>query len=795
MLIEFKSSFARHLDIHIKFQLKKVNNKIKSCTKLGIVFLLTLPLIGKAQNNELKGIVYTKDSLPARDVEIILNDSISTNTERKGEYRFEHLNVDKIYKIDFKTEGKLVLSKKIVDGIDDSGLSNFYLPLTQAQLKEVIVSTFRRSLPISTEYLAKMNMKNMENPQVYSVVPHALLVEQNVTNIQDALRNVTGATVNVDPAGGTSIMSRGFSTSIGARNGMPYLGVGRSSLDPANIESIEVLKGPSGTLFGNAIASYGGLVNLVTKKPFETAKSEVGYTVGSYGLQRLTADINTPLNKEKTVLFRANAAVNKQGSFMIAGHNNRLFFAPSLTYQVSDRLKLSLDVEMYREDVTKTQYISNFDTLGITSLKQIPIKYNQTFFDNSFNAIANNFRTFAKAEYKLSENWTSITNVAFNNEDLNKSLQGYLYFLKADSMMRIAGGDFGPINTNTSDFQQNFNGDVRFLGMRHRILVGFDYFNYVSKRYSRGTPALGTINYITSTRLFSAQDVSNVYANIATTNSNSVNNRVASYASDLINITPGLMVLGSVRYDRYMSKGVGGYNQNSWTPRFGLVYQPILDVVSIFGNYTSGFTNYNTGTQPDGTLFFYKPSFANQWETGIKLDLLRNRLISTISYYNIKINDAPRSDPDRTLHQDGQQKSNGWEFDLKANPINELSITAGYVYNKNIYLKSTSTSGFYNTASPKNVANLWISYRFAKIQALEHLGIGAGMNYAEKSFFDANNTVTIPSYTLFNASAFYDSNSWRLGIAVNNIGNQKYWNSAGTAQMPRNITCNFSLKF
>lgn len=760
---------------------------------LGICLMSLLSV--KAQNRYLKGTVKTNEGKVVDGVKAFIpKKDISATTDKAGSFSFSKLPNTK-FDVQLWSEDQLLLTKSFTEQDSDTIVFDFILPIDLKQLDEVKVNSVKHHIKTSTEDIGKMPMKNLENPQVYSLVPHALLVEQNVTNIQDALRNVTGATVSVDPAGGTNIMSRGFSTSIGARNGMPYLGVGRSSLDPANIEAIEVLKGPSGTLFGNAIASYGGLVNLVTKKPFEQTKIEVGYTVGSYGLQRVNADVNTPLNKEKTLLFRANAAVNKQGSFMIAGHNNRLFFAPSLTYQATDRLKLSLDVEMYREDVTKTQYISNYDTLGITNLKDLPIKYNQTFFDNSFNAIANNFRTFAKAEYKLSENWTSTTNVAFINEDLNKSLQGYIYFLKADSMVRISGGDFGPINTNTSDLQQNFNGDVHFLGMRHRILVGFDYFNYVSKRYSRGNPTLGTINYITSPRLYANQDVVNAYANVQTTNSNSVNNRVASYFSDLINITEGLMVLGSVRYDRFMSQGAGGYNQTSWAPRFGVVYQPILNVISVFGNYTSGFTNYNTGTQPDGSLFFYKPSFANQWETGVKFNLLKDRLISSISYYNIKINDAPRTDPDKTIYQDGQQKSNGWEFDLKANPVNELSITAGYVYNKNLYIKSTTGTGLLTVASPKNVANLWVSYRFKKIKSLEHFGMGAGVNYVEKSFFNSANTVILPSYTIVNSSFFYDAENWRAGLAVNNISNQKYWNSTGTPQMPRNVSFNISVKF
>ena len=768
-------------------------NKTLYCILFSI-FLFLIASHSHAQRY-LKGTIKTIEGKTVPGIRIHLpNKDLSTLSDSLGRFTVRNIP-NSTFEVQLWADEQLLLSKKMEKSIEDTISYEFILPINNQELQEVKVNSIRKKLKVSTVDLGKMPMKNLENPQVYSLVPHSLMVEQNVTNIQQALTNVTGATVSVDPAGGTSILSRGFSTYIGARNGMPYLGVGRSSLDPANIEAIEVLKGPSGTLFGNAIASYGGLVNLVTKRPFEQSRTEVAYTVGTYGLQRVTVDVNTALNKEKTLLFRANAAVNKQGSFMIAGHNNRLFFAPSITYQATDRLKLSLDLEMYKEDVTKTQYISNYDTLGIKSLKDLPIRFNQTFFDNSFNAIANNFRTFAKAEYKLSENWTSTTNLTFINEDLVKSLQGYVYFLQKDSMVRLMGGDFGPINTNTSDLQQNFNGDVRFLGMRHRILVGFDYFNYTSKRYSRGTRVLGTINYYTSPRLYGNQDIENAYVNIQTTNSNSVNNRIASYFSDLINVTDRLMVLGSVRYDRFMSQGAGGYNQTSWAPRFGIVYQTILNVISIFGNYTSGFTNYNTGTQPDGSLFFYKPSYANQWETGVKFNLLNDRLASSISYYNIKINDAPRTASDMTIFQDGQQKSNGWEFDLKAHPVDELSITAGYVYNKNTYIRATSGSGLLTVASPKNVANLWISYKFTKIKSLEHFGLGAGMNYVDKSFFNENNTVILPSYPIVNSSLFYDAVNWRAGLAVNNIGNQKYWNATGTAQMPRNVSFNVSFKF
>ncbi len=121
-------------------------------------------------------------------------------------------------------------------------------------------------------------------------------------------------------------------------NGLP--GLTNGSLDPSNIDHIEVIKGPSSTLFGSSLISYGGLINTVTKKPYQTFGGEVSYQAGSYGLNRITADLNTPLNKEgeNEVLFRVNTAYHSENSFQDAGFRKSFFIAPTLSFKASDRL-------------------------------------------------------------------------------------------------------------------------------------------------------------------------------------------------------------------------------------------------------------------------------------------------------------------------------------------------------------------------------------------------------------------------------------------------------------------------
>jgi len=762
------------------------------------VLFLLCGLTAYTQNNygAIKGIITTSDGQPAPFITMRIEQlDKGSITNEKGAYLIRNIPAGP-HTLKISAIGIINQEKEIFLTAGQTLIANFSIRENTSQLKEIIIKANYNKLR-SSDDVAKLSLKNLENPQVYNVVTKDLLAEQVVTDVRQAFQNIPGATVATDPAGGINVMSRGFSTSVGARNGLPFVAVGRSSLDFINIENIEVLKGPAGTLFGNAVASYGGVVNMVTKKPFADFAGEIGYSTGSYGLQRVTADINTPLNKEKTVLFRATSALHKQLSFLTDGHTNRLSFNPSILYKASDRLSLSLDLETYSEDLNKIQYYSSLTALGIDNIKELPVKYNQSFFGNSFNAKASTTRTYGRAEYKISDQWTSVTDAAITNENIDHSYQGYLSFISPDSILR-EGGDFGPIRAIVTDLQHNLKGDFKIGRLRNRFVWGVDYVSFNQKRNSKGTLILDTIDITGNIEPVNEAEMVQAYARASENpgyNSQYKYQQLASYVSDVVDLTDNLFLLASVRFDRYMLEGAGGYNQNSWTPRFGIVYQPVKDHISLFGNYTSGFTNYGVASLPDGSVFVYKPSFARQWEGGIKINTLQNRLSGSVSYYTININDAPRSDPDGTPHQDGKQKSNGFEIDLRATPARGLSVTAGYGYNLNKYIKSDYAEGKLTAGSPKNVANIWASYKFGSNTVLQHMGIGAGVNYADRCYLDDGNTIILPSYAYVNSTIFYESSKWRLGAALNNISNKRYWNAYATPQTPRNITANVTFRF
>ena len=218
-------------------------------------------------------------------------------------------------------------------------------------------------------------------------------------------------------------------------------------------------------------------------------------------------------------------------------------------------------------------------------------------------------------------------------------------------------------------------------------------------------------------------------------------------------------------------------------------------------NITSANNGFNNvapaASAPNGEIKVFKPQQANQYEGGIKMDLFDGKLSGTLSYYNIKISNATYTDPSNAAYtiQDGTQRSKGFEADLTASPLKGLNIVASYGYNENKYIQSsTSLKGKYVTYAPKNIGNLWISYRMSG-HTLKGFGLGAGGNAISDSWFNATNTFVLPGYTLWNAAIFYDQPKYNLSFKVNNISNEQYWNISGTAQMPRNIALSVSFKF
>ncbi|MEL0456794.1 TonB-dependent receptor [Flavobacteriaceae bacterium SZ-1-7] len=673
-----------------------------------------------------------------------------------------------------------------------------------------------------TAYVSKLPLKDIENTQVYSTITNELLQSQVVTNFDDALKNAVGVenlwtSTGRGGDGAGYYALRGFSVQPKLVNGLP--GLTNGTINPANIERIEVVKGPSATLFGNAVTSYGGLINVVTKKPYVGSGGQLSFTSGSYGFNQITGDFNTALNKEKDIYFRLNTSYSKGESFQDAGFNKSFFIAPSLSYKVNNRLSLSFYGEITQAEQTNPTFLflnrsapsvaSNLEDLGYHN------KLSFTSNDLSLQNPTQNYRV--EMDYKLSDAWQSQTLLSKSSTS-TKGYYTYLYDFGGNAVNTFSRYlNKQNANTQTTDIQQNFTGNFNVFGLRNRIVIGIDYFNASQINNSTGYVYYGSVTADGTEEEgypLSTSGVDAALSSAGVTNAKSEYTIYSAYASDVLNITKSLSAMVGLRLDRFDNDGSitttsDDYAQTAFSPKFGLLFQPILNQLSVFGNYQNGFTNVApqlVGNPDDGpqTLKTFNPEQANQIEFGIKTNLFHNRLNATVSYYDIKVKDKLMTDPNSPFNkiQGGEVTSKGFEVEVNANPINGLNIRAGFSNNES-EVTETDNVNILNTrpleAGPENLYNFWATYAFQKGD-LEGFGLGFGANGASKRFainYASTGEFILPSYTIANASIFYESDKYRIALKLNNAFNKEYYKGWSTInpQAPRTVLANFTYKF
>jgi iron complex outermembrane receptor protein len=759
---------------------------------------------------ELSGTITNQDGHPFEMVSISFKENNKqTLTNIDGKYHFKGLKPGK-YTLIILAYGVPKQSHPVV--IQANGITTANYAVTEKgsnALNEVSVKTaVKKFHQKESDYVSRLPLKNLENPQVYSVVTKELMREQMVTDLPSALKSIPGAGVPLLlNQNRVTFLSRGFSVEPKVRNGLSNFV--QTSIDPVNLEQIEVIKGPSATLFGSSVVSYGGLLNRVTKKPYNGLGGEVSYTAGSFDLSRLAMDFNTPVNESKTALFRVNSAVSSQNSFQDAGFTKSFAITPSFSYQLTKNLSVSADLEYGKNQGTSPIRFDPFTTgIAVQKVEEMGIPYKQSFASNDVAYDSESKSLFTQVNYRISDQWTSQTAITATNS----SFEGYTGRLVGRSATtfrpQVTVGEYGYKST---DIQQNFIGDFKILNLRNRMVAGLDYYSFTTTR-NTAVVNTGTVDFtqdVNTTSYYNTYNVNyiNTAAQSATyTNQNSDQKTYSAYVSDVLNVTERFMAMLSLRVDHFENNGTlnvatgvnaGLYKQTAWSPKLGLVYQVLKDKLSVFGNYMNGFNN-QTGTDIDGNTF--KPEQANQLEAGLKTDLWEHKLTGSVSYYDIKVKDILRANPDNSDFsiQDGTQRSKGVEVELVANPVAGLSIVAGYAYNDSKYTKVDLTlQGLRPAGSgPAKLANLWLSYKFFN-GFLKGLGAGIGGNYGSSAFQTNTTTaqVIIPSYTTVDASLFFEKKNYRISLKGNNLTDDKYWSYRLTPQNPINFLGSVAYKF
>lgn len=650
--------------------------------------------------------------------------------------------------------------------------------------EEIVVTGERPGSPYFTPKASTATRTDtpiLDTPQSIVVIPKQVLQDQQVTRLEDALRNVAGATVGGGNEGqGYFIGIRGFQGAPVLLDGFRQYPIngGESIVETANLEQIEILKGPAAVLYG--AIEPGGVINLVSKPPLETPYYSAEVQVGSRDLFRPQIDLSGPLTTDGKLLYRLVGVFSTQEPFRDFETNfRRLFIAPTLAWKISDRTDLTFQLQ-YLNNRQPGDFgrIVDGDRVRRTPRKLITGEPGD-FTQSSLLSVGYNF------EHRFNDNWKLRNSFRYLSRGFLQELTfAFSPELDSGSLIRNFGGF--DVDAESYSLQTNVIGKFATGPVKHTLLFGVDLnrtteVGFGAFDFDNALP-LDLSNPVYNR--FPRPDLRSLPAFFA---EQDTQNRLGIYIQDQMDLLENLKFLVGLRYDMVDQKTQAQdtlfspasettQNNSALVPRVGIVYQPI-PILSLYASYSQSF-NPNAGIGFDGNAF--KPERGAGWEAGIKAELLNRKLFATLAYFDITKQNVLSADPFNPPFSvaTGEQRSRGFDFDISGQILPGWNMIASYAYiDAEVTEDKTIPVGNRLIGTPQHSASVWTTYQIQKGR-LRGLGVGVGVNFVGERFGDLDNSFTLEPYSLFDAAIFYERSDWRWAINFKNIGNVDY--DAGT---------------
>lgn len=748
------------------------------------IFILILFAIGQilAQggHSSLKGRVQTSDGKSAEYVNIIIKGTgKGAIADSEGNYQINNIKEGQYVVtasfIGLKPEEKKITVTKGTQILD------FTLEVNSNELEEVIV-TSNPSKYVTDYPSVSLRLKTplLETPQNIQVVTSQNLKDQQIFDILEGVtRNVSGASKMEHWDVYANIFMRG-SRIAGFRNGMNVQSdFGPTAEDMSMVERIEFVKGPAGFMLANGEPS--GFYNVVTKKPTGITKGEATMTIGSFDTYRTTLDWDGKLSKDKRLLYRVNVMGQLKGSHRDFEYNNRFSFAPVVKFQISPQTSLTAE---YNYQFNQMSAIGSQYAFSPNKLADLPVNFT-TAEANMKPTNINDHSVFLTLVHSLSKEWKftgQLAYVTFNQVGQSLWPSGF----KGDTLQRgISIWDALGIMKVGQFF---VNGDVRTGKLGHRILAGIDMGDkdFYNDWNQAGTiPSLNVYNPVYGKVAGSQYPAFDRSLDIRERGVYNNTNYSALYLQDeihMFNDKLRLTVAGRYTSAKSQDPYSGASNDSKFTPRFGASYS-INKNTSLYAVVDESFIPQG-GTDYYGKAF--KPVTGGNKEIGIKKEWLNGRWTATAAYYQITKNNVKTSDPEHLYFsiQLGQTKTSGFEFDLRGQLFEGLDVTANYAFTDGKITEDTDKGllGKQIPGTSKNIANLWLNYKFQKGIAK---GFGASIGVQHQNgrtnwygAYDLASDSSMPAYTRLDGAISYQKDKFAISLNVNNLTNAYLYSGA-----------------
>ena len=635
----------------------------------------------------------------------------------------------------------------------------------------------------------RINAPLRDVPQSIQVIPQEVIEDQQATGLEEVLENAAGVTfLGNDDGRGLEFAIRGFENVPILRDGFRLSEFGASAAAPevANLERVEILKGPASVLFGQA--EPGGLINTVTKKPLSEPNYDLQFQVGNRNFISPSIDLSGPLTGDGRLLYRLNALYRTEDSFRDYDSSfDRFFIAPTLAWQIGDRTDLTVNFEYINDD-------NPYDVGTVASgdgIADIPL---ERVTNNPDNTIEKEYVDVGYTlEHSFSDNWQLRNRFRYVNSTFDFGVFTRLLALDESTgeLNRTFSRQFN--ETDTYALYTNIQGKFNTGSVKHTLLFGVDLERVDSEGESRASrdPAFLTPINIFNPDYFAVPTpaLEDIPVFPGANSNNTTTDGLGIYLQDRIDLLDNLIVAARLRYDIVDSETTNivtdeetNQDDDALTPNIGIVYQPI-EPISLYANYSQSFVP-NTSTDIDGEPL--EPESGEGFEIGIKSDIIENRLSSTLAYFNITKQNVATDDPNDPFSSvaTGEQQSQGIDLNLSGKIAPGWNIIANYAYidavvteDNDLEIVDSRLAGI-----PEHSASLWTTYELQSGN-LQGLGFGAGFNFVGERQGDLANSFEVDSYFLANAAIFYRRNNWQARLNFDNLFDNDYIESVGNSRL------------
>lgn len=640
-------------------------------------------------------------------------------------------------------------------------------------LDEVIVTGSK----FTGDFGGKSGIPLEKVPQSVQVVDADAISDLGAQSIGDVLRMVPSANAGysrVGPYQSFSLKLRGYLADQ-MRNGIRqryYEDVDASAL--SNIERIEVLKGPSGVLYGQS--GVGGILSIITRQPDGQFGAQLSATVGSRSQKMITGDFRVPVTAQ--IGMRVTGEIERSGTFVDHQNIDRENLAFTLRYQFSDRAVAHLVTEYVERRTQRYPGLPIEGTVAANGVGGLP--RGLYLGEPTQDALASNAPLVqAWVDLKLDDNWTLTPRLQyqdFNSEFTQIRLRG----AQPNRTTINRNGRWGRENDTYVIGQLDLSGAFRTGAVEHKLLAGYEY-DYERGRFTQyNLTNVAAISVLNPVYTFDTTGPNRVFA----FDTNYDVDGSALYVQDQLALTDRWEVVGSVRHswlkvwtrDVGTSTRIGTDVQNTiW--QLGTTFA-LGHGLSLYGGYSTGFDIENSGGARSASGAPLKPEESAQYEAGLRLS--RGAFQGSLSAFQIeRVNalTADPDDPDFSLNV-GRQRVRGLELQGDVQLTRDWNVTAGYaLLLSKITRSNDGDQGMRLGDVPRNGLTLRTAYGIPQ----HALTLRAGLTHASNRLLVNGSGTLLPAYTLLDAGASLKLGSVDVDLTLANLTDKRYFTASGNA--------------